>query len=84
VTQERLLEHVEVRQLYDACSSTWEQTPGAHPRLVLGKAPAGARPHYSFHVVDVHSITCQVISYQCSNNSATGPECWLVVTNVDR
>jgi hypothetical protein len=51
-----LLEGVEVRQLYDALLKRFgKQLQGRARELVLGKAPAGARPHHSFHVLDVHS-----------------------------
>jgi hypothetical protein len=51
-----LLEGVEVRQLYDALLERFgKQLRGRARELVLGKAPAGARPHHSFHVLDVHS-----------------------------
>src|SRR5947209_11344332 len=51
-----LLNHVEVRQLYDALLERFgKQLQGRTRELVLGKAPAGARPHHSFHVLDVHS-----------------------------
>ncbi|MCC7105586.1 MAG: hypothetical protein IT307_10620 [Chloroflexi bacterium] len=51
-----LLERVEVRQLYDALLERYaKQLQGRTRELVLGKAPAGARPHHSFHVLDVHS-----------------------------
>jgi hypothetical protein len=51
-----LLEGVEVRQLYDAIIERFgEQLQGRTRDLVLGKAPAGAHPHHSFHVLDVHS-----------------------------
>jgi hypothetical protein len=51
-----LLEGVEVRQLYDALLDRFgKQLTGRTRDLVLGKAPAGARPHHSFHVLDVHS-----------------------------
>src|SRR5581483_9038060 len=51
-----LLERVEVRQLYDALAERFgKQLQGRTRELVLGKAPAGARPHHSFHVLDVHS-----------------------------
>jgi hypothetical protein len=50
-----LLEGVEVRQLYDALLERFgKQLQGRTRDLVLGKAPAGARPHHSFHVLDVH------------------------------
>ena len=51
-----LLDRVEVRQLYDALRERFgKQLQGRTRDLVLGKAPAGARPHHSFHVMDVHS-----------------------------
>jgi hypothetical protein len=51
-----LLDQVEVRQLYDALLERFgKQLVGRTRDLVLGKAPAGARPHHSFHVLDVHS-----------------------------
>ena len=51
-----LLEGVEVRQLYDAILERFgKQLQGRTRDLVLGKAPAGAHPHHSFHVLDVHS-----------------------------
>jgi hypothetical protein len=51
-----LLDHVEVRQLYDSLLECFgKQLQGRTRDLVLGKAPAGARPHHSFHVLDVHS-----------------------------
>ena len=51
-----LLERVEVRQLYEGLAERYGKQLTGHVRdLVLGKAPAGARPHHSFHVFDVHS-----------------------------
>ncbi len=51
-----LLDGVEVRQLYDSLLERFgKQLQGRTRDLVLGKAPAGARPHHSFHVLDVHS-----------------------------
>jgi hypothetical protein len=51
-----LLEGVQVRQLYDALAERFaKQLSGRTRELVLGKAPAGAHPHHSFHVLDVHS-----------------------------
>jgi hypothetical protein len=51
-----LLDGVEVRQLYDHLADRFgAQLQGRTRNLVLGKAPAGARPHHSFHVLDVHS-----------------------------
>ncbi len=58
-----LLEHVEVRQLYDAMLDRFgKQLQGRTRDLVLGKAPAGARPHHSFHVLDVHSLVGEMDS----------------------
>jgi hypothetical protein len=51
-----LLERVEVRTLYHSMRDRFgKQLHGRVRDLVLGKAPAGARPHRSFHVLDVHS-----------------------------
>ena len=51
-----LLDGVEVRQLYDSLLERFgKQLHGRTREVVLGKAPAGARPHHSFHVLDVHS-----------------------------
>lgn len=51
-----LLDRVEVRQLYDALVERFgKQLQGRTRDWVLGKAPAGARPHHNFHVFDVHS-----------------------------
>jgi hypothetical protein len=51
-----LLDVVEVCQLYDSLLDRFgAQLQGRTRDLVLGKAPAGARPHHSFHVFDVHS-----------------------------
>ena len=51
-----LLDGVELRQLYDSLLERFgKQLQGRTRELVLGKAPAGARPHHSFHVFDVHS-----------------------------
>lgn len=51
-----LLEAVEVRELHDALlARVGKQLQGSARRWVLGKAPAGARPHHNFHVFDVHS-----------------------------
>jgi Family of unknown function (DUF6390) len=53
-----LLDRVEVGQLYDALLERFgKQLQGRTRELVLGKAPAGAHPHHSFHVLDVHSRT---------------------------
>jgi hypothetical protein len=50
-----LLDRVEVRQLYDSLLERFgKQLPGSTRDLVLGKAPAGAHPHHSFHVLDVY------------------------------
>lgn len=51
-----LLDRVEVRQLYDEMLARFgSRLSGRMREIVLGKAPAGARPHHSFHVLDVHS-----------------------------
>lgn len=51
-----LLETVEVRHLYDGLLERYgKQLQGNTRKWVLGKAPAGARPHHNFHVFDVHS-----------------------------
>jgi hypothetical protein len=51
-----LLDRVEVRQLYDHLAQRFQgQLNGRVRDLVLGKAPAGAHPHHSFHVFDVFS-----------------------------
>ena len=51
-----LLDRVEVRQLHDSLLERYgKQLQGRTRDLVLGKAPAGARPHHSFHVLDIHS-----------------------------
>jgi hypothetical protein len=51
-----LLEQVEVRQLYDSLVERFgKQLTGSARQWVLGKAPAGARPHHNFHVFDIHS-----------------------------
>jgi hypothetical protein len=53
-----LLQQVEARQLYDHLGERFaKQLSGATRALVLGKAPAGARPHHSFHVLDVYTRT---------------------------
>ncbi|MGI8829470.1 MAG: DUF6390 family protein, partial [Candidatus Limnocylindria bacterium] len=49
-----LLERVEVRELYDDMLARFgSRLNGRMREIVLGKAPAGARPHHSFHVLDV-------------------------------
>ncbi len=56
-----LLNHVEVRQLYDHLLERFgPQLQGRTRDWVLGKAPAGARPHHNFHVFDVHSKVGQL------------------------
>lgn len=51
-----LLAGVEVRQLHDALRERFgTQLQGRTRDWVLGKAPAGARPHHNFHVFDIHS-----------------------------
>lgn len=50
-----LLDQVEVRQLYDHLSERFgKQLQGSARKWILGKAPAGARPHHNFHVFDIH------------------------------
>ncbi|MBA2490052.1 MAG: hypothetical protein H0V36_12170, partial [Chloroflexi bacterium] len=52
-----LLETVEVRQLYDSLARRFgPQLRGRARDWVLSKAPAGARPHHSFHVLDVYRL----------------------------
>lgn len=49
-----LLENVQARDLHELIRSEWG--PQINPKdldLVLGKAPAGAHPHHSFHVFEV-------------------------------
>jgi hypothetical protein len=49
-----LLQGVEVRVLYDSLRARFGQQMHADDlELVLGKAPAGAHPHHSFHVLEV-------------------------------
>jgi hypothetical protein len=49
-----LLERVEVRDLYTSLRERYHrQVPPKIMDLIAGKAPAGARPHHSFHVFDV-------------------------------
>ncbi len=56
-----LLDGVEVRQLYDALHERFgKQLQGRTRDWVLGKAPAGAKPHHNFHVFDVHSRVGQL------------------------
>ncbi len=56
-----LLDGVEVRQLYDALDERFgKQLQGRTRAWVLGKAPAGAKPHHNFHVFDVHSRVGQL------------------------
>lgn len=51
-----LLNTVEVRQLHDDLLARFgKHMQGRTRELILGKAPAGARPHHSFHVLDIHS-----------------------------
>ena len=52
-----LLDAVEVRQLYDHLAERFGgQLRGRAREWVLSKAPAGARPHHSFHVLDVYRV----------------------------
>lgn len=49
-----LLEGVEARALYDSLRARFgKQLRAQDLELVLGKAPAGAHPHHSFHVLEV-------------------------------
>jgi Family of unknown function (DUF6390) len=49
-----LLQGVEARALYDSLRERFGRQMRARDlELVLGKAPAGAHPHHSFHVLDV-------------------------------
>src|SRR6476661_11111120 len=51
-----LLDGVEVRRLYDSLKERFgKQLSPRMLEMVAGKAPAGAHPHHSFHVFDVHS-----------------------------
>lgn len=51
-----LLERVEVRQLHDDMLARFgSRLTGRMREIILAKAPAGARPHHSFHVLDIHS-----------------------------
>jgi hypothetical protein len=50
----QLLEGVEARALYDSLRARFaRQLRAEQLDLVLGKAPAGAHPHHSFHVLEV-------------------------------
>jgi hypothetical protein len=77
-----LLDRVEVRQLYDHLAERFQkQLQGRTRDLVLGKAPAGARPHHSFHVLDVHSRVGEI-----ENTLGTLDSCrvsWAKVTRVE-
>ena len=56
-----LLAGVEARQLHDALHECFgKQLQGRTRDWVLAKAPAGARPHHNFHVLDVHSRVGQL------------------------
>ncbi len=56
-----LLAGVEARQLHDALHERFgKQLQGRTRDWVLAKAPAGARPHHNFHVLDVHSRVGQL------------------------
>ncbi|MBA2254756.1 MAG: hypothetical protein H0W07_06560 [Chloroflexi bacterium] len=53
----RLLQKVEVRQLYESLAERFgPQLRGRARDWVLSKAPAGALPHHSFHVLDVYRL----------------------------
>ena len=77
-----LLDGVEVRRLYDSLLERFgKQLQGRARDLVLGKAPAGARPHHAFHVLDVHSRVGDL-----GHNLATLDHCrvsWGTVVEVD-
>ena len=77
-----LLDRVEVRQLYDALLELFgTQLQGRTRDWVLGKAPAGARPHHNFHVFDVHSRVGEL-----GHSLHTMDQCrvsWGRVTHVD-
>ncbi len=49
-----LLQGVEARALYDSLRARFGRQMGVRDlELMLGKAPAGAHPHHSFHVLEV-------------------------------
>jgi hypothetical protein len=49
-----LLEGVEAHTMYDSVRERFEKRlKPEHLNLILGKAPVGARPHHSFHVIEV-------------------------------
>ncbi|MGI8474851.1 MAG: DUF6390 family protein, partial [Thermomicrobiales bacterium] len=77
-----LLDGVEVRQLHDALLERFgKQLQGRTRDLILGKAPAGARPHHNFHVFDVHSRVGEL-----DHSLETMDQCrisWGKVTGVD-
>ena len=77
-----LLAGVEVRQLYEALEERFgKQLQGRTRAWVLGKAPAGARPHHNFHVFDIHSRVGQL-----ENTLETMDQCrvsWGRVVTVD-
>ncbi|MGH9174657.1 MAG: DUF6390 family protein [Vicinamibacterales bacterium] len=77
-----LLDTVEVRQLYDALSERFgKQLQGRTRDWVLGKAPAGARPHHNFHVFDIHSRVGEL-----ENTLTTMDQCrvsWGKVTHIE-
>jgi len=61
-----LLQGVEARMLYDSLRDRFSHQMRARDlELVLGKAPAGAHPHHSFHVLEVcpRSGWPQVLSF---------------------
>jgi len=77
-----LLAGVEVRQLHEALEERFgKQLQGRTRAWVLGKAPAGARPHHNFHVFDIHSRVGQL-----ENTLETMDQCrvsWGRVVTVD-
>jgi hypothetical protein len=78
----KLLAGVEARQLYDDLRERFaRQLAGKDLDLIIGKAPAGARPHHNFHVFDVHSRAGQL-----EHSLATMDQCrvsWGTVLRVD-
>jgi hypothetical protein len=51
-----LLDNVEMRHFFQALTERFDkQLQGKMREYILRKIPAGARPHHSFHVFDVHS-----------------------------
>jgi hypothetical protein len=56
-----LLDGVDVREFFNSLTERFDkQLRGKTRAYVLQKIPAGARPHHSFHVFDVHSRVGQL------------------------